>query len=70
MVRLTDRPDITLDVNRGRKTTMQQQQYIEKGGKYTNSRVASLESVGIALTRAPVKLQFMRHHFCFSSLYT
>ena len=26
MVRLTDRPDITLDVYRGRKTTMQQQQ--------------------------------------------
>ena len=26
MVRLTDRPDMTLDVNRGRKTTTQQQQ--------------------------------------------
>ena len=26
VVRLTDRPDITLDVYRGRKTTMQQQQ--------------------------------------------
>ena len=26
MVRLTDRPDMTLDVYRGRKTTMQQQQ--------------------------------------------
>ena len=26
VVRLTDRPDMTLDVNRGRKTTMQQQQ--------------------------------------------
>ena len=25
MVRLTDRPDMTLDVYRGRKTTMQQQ---------------------------------------------
>ena len=25
VVRLTDRPDMTLDVNRGRKTTMQQQ---------------------------------------------
>ena len=25
--RLTDRPDMTLDVNRGRKTTTQQQQY-------------------------------------------
>ena len=28
MVRLTDRPDMTLDVYRGRKTTMQQQQRI------------------------------------------
>ena len=28
MVRLTDRPDMTLDVYRGRKTTMQQQQHI------------------------------------------
>ena len=27
MVRLTDRPDMTLDVYRGRKTTMQQQQF-------------------------------------------
>ena len=26
MVRLTDRPDMTLDVYRGRKTTVQQQQ--------------------------------------------
>ena len=28
MVRLTDRPDMTLDVYRGRKTTIQQQQQI------------------------------------------
>ena len=27
MVRLTDRPDMTLDVYRGRKTTVQQQQH-------------------------------------------
>ena len=30
MVRLTDRPDMTLDVYRGRKTTIQQQQQLEK----------------------------------------
>ena len=30
VVRLTDRPDMTLDVYRGRKTTMQQQQQHEK----------------------------------------
>ena len=29
VVRLTDRPDMTLDVYRGRKTTIQQQQYPE-----------------------------------------
>ena len=33
VVRLTDRPDMTLDVYRGRKTTMQQQQLSEKQGK-------------------------------------
>ena len=30
VVRLTDRPDMTLDVYRGRKTTMQQQQQNRK----------------------------------------
>ena len=30
VVRLTDRPDMTLDVYRGRKTTNQQQQVFEK----------------------------------------
>ena len=30
VVRLTDRPDMTLDVYRGRKTTKQQQQFIRK----------------------------------------
>ena len=29
VVRLTDRPDMTLDVYRGRKTTMQQQQNLD-----------------------------------------
>ena len=29
MVRLTDRPDMALDVYRGRKTTIQQQQHIK-----------------------------------------
>ena len=34
VVRLTDRPDMTLDVYRGRKTTMQQQQQILKIEKF------------------------------------
>ena len=29
MVKLTDRPDMTIDVYRGRKTTTQQQQHIK-----------------------------------------
>ena len=33
MVRLTDRPDMTLDVYRGRKTTIQQQQQSSVFGK-------------------------------------
>ena len=31
MVRLTDRPDMTLDVYRGRKTTIQQQPFSNQG---------------------------------------
>ena len=34
VVRLTDRPDMTLDVYRGRKTTMQQQQQIKVSVTY------------------------------------
>ena len=40
MVRLTDRPDMTLDVYRGRKTTIQQQQQPDlpqPGGSYEGS---------------------------------
>ena len=47
VVRLTDRPDMTLDVYRGRKTTMQQQQQqpfkvdpFEKIGKIEADKVA------------------------------
>ena len=35
VVRLTDRPDMTLDVHRGRKTTMQQQNRNHKGSTFT-----------------------------------
>ena len=37
VVRLTDRPDMTLDVYRGRKTTMQQQQPETKIAEFANS---------------------------------
>ena len=33
VVRLTDRPNMTLDVYRGRKTTMQQQQQLNERSK-------------------------------------
>ena len=49
MVRLTDRPDMTLDVYRARKTTTQQQQQpIKKGGK-KEKRVASPEGIPLSL---------------------
>ena len=50
MVRLTDHPDMTLDVYSGRKTTIQQQQPIEKGSKIEKVRFASLECVPVYLT--------------------
>ena len=39
MVRLTDRPDMTLDVYRGRKTTMQQQQQFVSNTPTTGSSI-------------------------------
>ena len=36
VVRLTDRPDMTLDVYRGRKTTMQQQQRSNGSGSFNH----------------------------------
>ena len=46
VVRLTDRPDMTLDVYRGRKTTKQQQQQIfvlsEQTRRYTDSQFESV----------------------------
>ena len=37
VVRLTDRPDMTLDIYRGRKTTIQQQQVFNVGAVTTIS---------------------------------
>ena len=41
VVRLTDRPDMTLDVYRGRKTTMQQQQQILKTDRFLTVKYLS-----------------------------
>ena len=38
VVRLTDRPDMTLDVYRGRKTTIQRQHYATRLGWKSESR--------------------------------
>ena len=55
VVRLTDRPDMTLDVYRGRKTTVQQQQQkIHFGGKILllawTGKVAGVHPVTEAIT--------------------
>ena len=56
VVRLTDRPDMTLDVYRGRKTTIQpilvrssfkSWLLLRRGAKNEEDRVASLESISI-----------------------
>ena len=44
VVRLTDRPDITLDVYRGRKTTMQQQQQITVACRIVFAKPEDLEA--------------------------
>ena len=50
VVRLTDRPDMTLDVYRGRKTTKQQRHYLSKlqirGDIEDNSKMIFLISQG------------------------
>ena len=45
VVRLTDRPDVTLDVYRGRKTTMQQQQSLSLSLGVLGSDVVQLTVV-------------------------
>ena len=40
VVRLTDRPDMTLDVYRGRKTTIQQQQQLNAEAPYIGLEIS------------------------------
>ena len=42
VVRLTDRPDMTLDVYRGRKTTIQQQENTHTWDLYLNQALAAI----------------------------
>ena len=62
VVRLTDRPDMTLDVYRGRKTTMQQQQpfrlsfrKIVLSTNYYKIMIGSLTSADILLKRTSIR---------------
>ena len=45
VVRLTDRPDMTLDVYRGRKTTMKQKK--KKGNFYSGKELYFLDAVAL-----------------------
>ena len=47
VVRLTDRPDMTLDVYRGRKTTIQQQQQNQLEINFLETRVFHLSFIFI-----------------------
>ena len=49
MVRLTERPDITLDVYRGRKTTIQQQQQLSENGSGFVVHIPLLSDFGISV---------------------
>ena len=56
VVRLTDRPDMTLDVYRGRKTTMQQQQQQPKVCVYMRAEMVGL--VGCFGLNGPLRQYF------------
>ena len=47
VARLTDRPDMTLDVYRGRKTTTQQQQQNRPKQKDNDGQISLSENIGI-----------------------
>ena len=57
MVRLTDRPDMTLDVYRGRKTTIQQQTTSNK----LTSKAPKMEYT--------VKLQWLEHLWDYENMF-
>ena len=46
VVRLTDHPDMTSDVYRGRKTTTQHQAYANRYPKYSNAKVIGTKFSG------------------------
>ena len=83
VVRLTDRPDMTLDVYRGRKTTKQQQQYIFQlirfarvsshvDGFKTRNKVLTAKLLGQGYRYHKIRKvfsKFYRRHFDIGSKY-
>ena len=63
VVRLTDRPDMTLDVYRGRKTTIQPTSLCKHGKEaYTISRYFMVENNAMDLIRIVFPFQDQRHN--------
>ena len=70
VVRLSDRPDMTLDVYRGRKTTMQQQQQQQcivvlrprEPSKVMSGRSVNLTTLFLGRLRPPKRLTSVRAH--------
>ena len=61
VVRLTDRPNMTLDVYRGRKTTMQQQQNRRRRNTGTGESSSSIPVQGVI--DFPIVSSFYQHSF-------
>ena len=60
MVRLTDRPDMTLDVYHGRKTTIQQQQPNSMGRTNCKKGITSLKRLPIQIKMTGYSSLFKR----------
>ena len=71
MVRLNDRPDMTLDVHGGRKTTIQQQQFAleggwggDEGGSYSSDQLKICSQSRIYCAHCKTQLAFNHHYTC------
>ena len=60
MVRLTDRADMTIDVYRGRKTTIQQQQQAKKKKKKKKPNVIKILSFGVICSCCKCNLNHLK----------
>ena len=70
VVRLTDRPDMTLDVYRGRKTTMQQQQLaIICSNSFSYCKVDQKKTVAISQMFNHVQLRINWMHLLDTRIY-